>query len=106
MRDDLTLRVIAVSRAARSAASRPMVRSGRTFRARSSLIPHPSSLLVERGHDFLREQLHGLQHALLVEVAEAEVAIEIRDAHGLVDALDLANARLRRADDEVVLDEL
>src|SRR5688572_6637797 len=62
--------------------------------------------LIECWHHFFREQLHRAQHALLVEITEAEVAVEIRDAHRLVDALDLADAGLRRADDEVFLDEL
>ena len=34
----------------------------------------------EGGHDLAREQLHRLQHALLVQVAEPEAAVEVVDA--------------------------
>src|SRR2546428_14044037 len=72
-------------------------------RIRSLLMAAP---LRECGHHLARERLHRAQHAGVLEVAEPERAVEVRDADGLLDALDLAHAGVRGADDEVAVEEV
>src|SRR6266478_1230118 len=42
----------------------------------------------------------------MLEVAEPEAAIEVRDAHQLLDALDLTDARVRGADDQEAVQQV
>src|SRR5262249_16010606 len=62
--------------------------------------------LTKRWHDLAREELHGAQDARVLQIAEPEAAVEVRDADHLLDALDLPDAGLRRADDQVALKQV
>src|SRR5262249_17215389 len=65
-----------------------------------------ASILLKRRQDFAREALHRLHHACVLEVAEPEAAVEVRDAHHLLDALDLADHRVGRADDQEAVEQI
>src|SRR5262249_58769726 len=62
--------------------------------------------LRERGHDLARERLHGAKHPRMLEIAEPERAVEVRDPDGGLDALDLPDAGLRRADDQIAIEQV
>src|SRR6185436_20991387 len=49
----------------------------------------------ERRHDFAGEQLHRAHDLRVLEVAEPEAAVEVRDADQLADPVDLADAGVR-----------
>src|SRR5215510_12283182 len=59
-------------------------RSGRTARP-----------LAKRGQDLAGEALHRAHHAGMLHVAEPEAAVEVGDAHHLLDPLDLTDHRVR-----------
>src|SRR5262245_25538771 len=87
-----------------SAARCSMVVSSHESEKVTFAICHPPS--GNGGHDLFREALHRAQHALVLQVAEPEVAVEMRDAHFLLQAPDLADAGVGRPDDEHVLEQL
>src|SRR3989442_1867875 len=66
----------------------------------------PDERSAKRRHDLAGEELHRAQHPRVLDVAEPEAAVEVRDAHELADAPDLADAGVRRADDEETIEEV
>jgi len=49
----------------------------------------------KRRHELPGEALHRAHDARVLKVAETEAAVEVRDAHDLLDPLDLTDHRVR-----------
>src|SRR6185503_14556368 len=61
---------------------------------------------LEGRHDLPREEVHRAQHPRVLQVAEPERAVEVGDAHHVLHALDLADHRVRRADDQEAVEQV
>src|SRR5205814_7497971 len=93
----------------RAAPGEPAIRapvSSATSASATTRLPFMAPPLREGRHDLARERLHRAQHARVLEVAEPERAVEVRDPDGLLDPLDLPHAGVGRADDEVAVEQL
>src|SRR5215472_18150825 len=62
--------------------------------------------LPKRGQDLPGEALHRAHDARVLEVAEPEAAVEVRDTHDLLDALDLTDHRVRGPDNEEAVQQI
>src|SRR5262249_9102103 len=72
----------------------------------SIALPLPCRTSAKGRHDLAGKELHRAQHTRVLDVAEPEAAVEVRDPHQLPDAPDLADAGVRRADDEEAVEEV
>src|SRR5262249_32446035 len=70
------------------------------------MCPPRSHPLPKRRQDLPGEALHRAHDARVLEVAEPEAAVEVRDAHDLLDALDLTDHRVRGPDDEEAVQQV
>src|SRR5438270_290943 len=61
---------------------------------------------TKRRHDLPGEAFHRAHHARVLEIAEPEATVEVRDADHLLDALDLTDHRVRRADDQEAVEQI
>src|SRR5262245_12254571 len=68
--------------------------------------PPRSRPLAKRRQDLPGEALHRAHDARVLEVAEPEAAVEVRDAHDLLDALDLTDHRVRGPDNEEAVQQV
>src|SRR5215475_7527589 len=63
--------------------------------------------LSAEGRDHvLGEPTHGAQHLVLAEITEPEATVVVIDPHGFLQAPDLPDARVGRADDREGVEEL
>src|SRR5262249_45258805 len=101
-------RSISLSARGSAASGPPCLRPSRTCprsARRSGRAARPTPL-AKRRQDLARETLHRAHHARMLQVAEPEAAVEVRDAHHLFDPLDLADHRVRRADDQETIEQV
>src|SRR5262245_64278189 len=70
------------------------------------MCPPRSHPLPKRRQDLPGEALHRAHDPRWLEVPEPEAAVEGRDAHNLLDALDLTDHRVRGPDDEEAVQQV
>src|SRR5215813_13036845 len=82
----------------------PSYEIGSKVRARRA--PRLRSASGDCRHHLAGEALHRAQHPLLLQVAEPEAAVEVRDPHQLLQSPDMADTGIGRADHQEVLEEV
>src|SRR5262245_60959767 len=68
--------------------------------------PSSRRTLPKRGQNLAGESLHRAHHARVLEVAEPEAAVEVCDPDLVLHALDLADHRVGRADDQEAIEQV
>ena len=77
-----------------------------TFGSEGRRSSPPPASLSKRRHNLFREQTHGAQNLVVLQIAEPEIGVEVIDLHRVAQPFQLGDARFRRAHDEVILQQV